>query len=233
MQVLEENTIKPLNQKRKHTVESIKGLGKRENQDNYLIIEETDYSLYFVFDGVGSALNSKKATELSKKYVSKNYHTYFSNGHFNFPELMYQTNKFLLDQSIPEVKTTYCSVCLSNIFPDKVQYSSLGDSRVYIINPQYLTQITEDDRYLSHQNIITKYLGMEDLEKVDYCTKECSISEKEQILLCSDGFYTLMEKEKIPYFETFYMQHLNSIKKKLHDLVKESNIDDSTYILIK
>ncbi len=222
-----------MNNKRKHTAESIKGLKKRENQDNYLIIEEVDYTLYFLFDGVGSALNSKKATELSKKYISRNYHTYYSNGQFDFLGLMYETNKYLIEQSIPEVKTTYCSIYLSNIFSDKIQYSSLGDSRIYIINPQYLMQITEDDRYLTHQNVITKCLGMKDLEKKDFYTKEYEISEKEQIILCSDGFYTLMEKEKIIYFQTFYMQQLNSIKRKLFDLVKKSNIDDSTYILIK
>lgn len=222
-----------LNLKRKYTAESIKGLRKRENQDNYLIIEETDYSLYFVFDGVGSALNSKKATEISKKYVSKNHYEYFSNGYFNFSGLMYETNKYLLEQNIPEVKATYCCVCLSKVFPDKIEYSSLGDSRVYVINPQYLTQITEDDRFLSSQNTITKCLGMDGLNKSDFYTKEYRITEKEQILLCSDGFYNLMEREKRTYFETFYMQYLTSMKKKLHDLVKESNIDDSTFILIK
>jgi serine/threonine protein phosphatase PrpC len=233
MKVLEKNTIKPLNQKRKYTFESIKGLNKRENQDNYLVIEETDYSIYFIFDGVGSALNSKKATELSKKYISQKHSAFFSNGYFDFSGLMYETNQFLIETNIPQVKTTYCSVCLSSEISNKVQYSSLGDSRVYLINPQYLTQITKDDRYLSRQNVITKCLGMLDLEKSDFYTKEFSLSEKEQILLCSDGFYSLMEKGIASFFETFYMQYLNSIKRKLNDLVKGNNIDDSTYVLIK
>ncbi len=220
-------------QKRKYILESVKGYKKRENQDNYLILEESDYTLYFVFDGVGSALNSKKATDISKKYISNNHEAFHFDGNYNFSKLMYYTNNFLLEKNIPEVKTTFCAIFISKNFPNKILYSSLGDSRAYIVSPQYLIQITEDDRYLSLSNVITKCLGMRELEISDFFTKEYDVSFNDQILLCTDGFYTLLEKDKELYFQTLNMQYLNSIKKRLHKLVKDNNIDDSTYIFIK
>ena len=175
----------------------------------------------------------KKATDLSIKYIKKNQAKYYSVDFFDFAGLMFETNQFLLNQKIAEVKTTYCSVCLTTNHPNTIHYSSLGDSRVYLINPQYLTQLTKDDKYLASQNIITKCLGMQGLQKDDFYGSVHSILDTEQILLCSDGFYNLMEKKKIAFFETFAKHYLNPIKNNLHELIKKNNHDDSTYILIK
>jgi serine/threonine protein phosphatase PrpC len=227
------NANNSLNKSKKYIVESIKGLKRKENQDNYLVIDEIDYCLYFVFDGVGNALNSKKATVLSKKFISKNHGLYHLNGYYDFSALMFETNKFLIDCNIPELKTTYCSVFILNSDKEKIQFSSLGDSRVYIINPQYLEQVTKDDKYLSSKNTITKCLGMEQLTKNDFYQKAYPISAKDQVLLCTDGFYNLMENEKSFYFQVFHYHFINTIKNKLRNFIKGKNIDDCTFILIK
>ncbi|EKJ86180.1 serine/threonine protein phosphatase PrpC [Leptospira meyeri] len=230
---MERKSVNSKPQNRKYVVESLMGISKNENQDNFLIIEEKDYSLFYVFDGVGSALNSKKATELSKEYILIHSNSHFNNGLFDFAKLMLETNSYLLNQGIPEVKTTYCSVCISLLNPNLIQYSSLGDSRIYIINPQYLKQITEDDRFSTNRNLLSKYLGMENLSLNDFYTENYNISNNEKILLCSDGFYNLMEQEKARSFEILSKQYLSSIKKNLFSFVINKNLDDSTFILIK
>jgi serine/threonine protein phosphatase PrpC len=222
-----------LKKKREHIFDSIIGLEKLENQDNLLIIEQEDYSLYFIFDGVGSSINSIIGTKLSKSFINDNHSDYFSNGYFEFSKLLFNTNNFLLDQDINDVKTTYCSICLTHLTPNKFQYSSLGDSRIYLSNQQFLIQITKDDRYLTNQNIITKCLGMRNLLLSDFYTEEYKIADNEKILLCTDGFYNLLEKEKFTFFNTFNMVYLASIKRKISKLVEDKNIDDATYIMIK
>ncbi|MFO0355672.1 MAG: PP2C family protein-serine/threonine phosphatase [Sphingobacteriaceae bacterium] len=219
--------------KRKYFSDSIVGLNKTQNQDNFFVIEKIDYSLYFVFDGLGSAKNSKLATELIIKFISKNYASYFKNGKYDFSGLMYSANKFLIEQNISETKTTYCSVCISNLNPEHIEVSNMGDSRVYIVNPQYVEQVTKDDRFMSSKNIITKCLGMSDLDQEDFTQNIVTISSKDKILLCTDGFYNLMESDKITYFQTIQMRSNSVIKKKLHELIKGRNIDDSTFIFIR
>ena len=53
------------------------------------------------------------------------------------------------------------------------------------------------------------------------------------LLFCTDGFYTLLEKNRLKYFETFLNLSLKSIENDLHSFIEGTNSDDATYIFIK
>lgn len=106
------------------------------------------------------------------------------------------------------------TVILSVFIDDLVYYSHLGDSRAYHYNKEKnrLLQLTIDDslvmemvkrgminkdhlRTHSLRNIVTRYLGMNDLELHE--TFHCNFRKEDCILLCSDGLTNMIDEQDI------------------------------------
>ncbi len=217
--------------KLKYISDSLTAIKKAENQDNLLILEESDFTLFVIFDGVGSAKNSKKATTLACEYIKKNSKELLSENS-GLANLMHRTNEFILDQKIPETLTTYCIVYLSSKGESIISYSSMGDTRLYLKSKQYFEQITVDDRVEGSKNIITKCLGMDSLDISDF--KQYTVDKSDNnILICTDGFYNFLEDDRLGFFEVLSKRSLKLIKDNLKVIIDKNNTDDSTYIFIK
>ncbi|WP_462220765.1 PP2C family protein-serine/threonine phosphatase [Ferruginibacter sp.] len=205
-----------------------KGVNKLENEDAFLVITESLFSLFFVFDGVGSAKNAKKATIISKKFVKNTYKKYLSNS-IELDKLLFDLNNYLLNHSLNQLYTTFILLYIP-LEGKNLYFSSLGDSRLYGITNQFIEQLSIDDSYSS--NVITKCLGLENYQLAEF---KLNLIEKDHFsyMLCTDGFYNLMEKEKIFYFETFCKKRLLSIKNTIRKKIANENNDDATIIFIK
>lgn len=210
--------------------DSLIGEKHLENQDDILIINTELYNLYFLFDGVSLSKNPKKGIEIAKDFVKNNYSNYFVNSEFSFSSLMFDVNKVILESELDEPYTTYAAIFIS-LKGQEIKISNLGDSRIYGISNQYISQYSHDDVNPYQSNIITKCLGMSGLSKVDFSESKIS-SQEEKLLLCSDGFYNLMEINKARYHEIFNFNRLLYIKTALSKEIKNKNEDDATYILI-
>lgn len=217
---------------RSYIFDTIKGDNRKENQDNILVISRRDEILLIIFDGVGSALNGKEATELSKKFIDKSYDKYKNGDDISLIKLMFETHKFLLQQELPMPFTTYSAIFYSSYKPKQIKYSSMGDSRIYAISKQSIDLVSTDDKYSHNSNRITKFLGMPTLQKEDFTEGIFNI-ENERILLCTDGFYKIMENNLLSFFKVLNFQYLSSIKRSLFRIINENNKDDSTFILVK
>ncbi len=207
---------------------SLKGITRKENKDNIAIIEGEKYKLYAIFDGVSSAEDGKKATILAKKYIQKNHYT-FLDDNINLNALMFNTNEFILSKQLKSPYTTYCIVLIPHNSKDFF-YSSMGDSRIYTLSKQFMEPITTDD--ILAENIVTKFLGNDSLTGNDFKQK---IQPKDEngILLCTDGFYKILESHKLLFFEIFQKKALRSIKQNILTQIKNNNQDDATFIFIK
>ncbi|WP_353719352.1 protein phosphatase 2C domain-containing protein [Dyadobacter sp. 676] len=206
------------------------GINKTENQDNYLILETEAFALFAVFDGVGSAQNSKVGTEIAKTFISQHFSKFIRETKVSLNALMFECNNYLIEQNIPEIYTTYCTALLHKDHND-LFFSSLGDSRIYLVSDQYLEQITTDDKSLLAKNVLTKCLGMNDLSLKDFTQGNIDLGV-DSILLCTDGFYNLLETDKKKFFETLNKKNLQSIYSGLVSLISNKNVDDSTFIMI-
>lgn len=209
---------------------SLKGVNKKDNEDNYLAIENDRYDLFAIFDGVGSAKNSKQATILAKEYLEANHSIYITKD-VRLDELMYDCNNYILNKDLAESLTTYCTIIFLKSQSSKIYYSYMGDSRMYIISNKFIEQITQDDK-LATANILTRCLGMNTLERYDFNQNSLTITE-ENILLCTDGFYQFLENERMHFFEIFNKKNLHSIKDTLIEIVQNRNNDDATCVLIR
>jgi serine/threonine protein phosphatase PrpC len=213
-----------------HIYQSLKGILKKDNEDNYLAIENERYNIYAIFDGVGSALNGKKATDIAKEYI-QTYHAGYFNQYARLDRLMYDCNKYIINTQTPEPFTTYCIIAILKNTPQEAIYSYMGDSRIYLISKQFIEQITTDDK-MHFANVVTKCLGMNILADYDFHQKSINITG-ENLLLCTDGFYHFLEANRMKFFEIFNKKNFNSIKEEIMSILVDRNKDDATFLLIR
>jgi len=212
-----------------YITESFKGKNKEFNDDFFIALNDEGKYLFVLFDGVSSAKNAKLAIENSAEYIKKNYKYFYDDDKLDLRDLMFETNKHLIKQKIAEAYTTFVALSMGQK-KDKIVISSLGDSRIYAISSQYLTQISKDNKgEMSHT--ITKCLGMKELVRDDFTEIDVRYPEK-RFLLCSDGFYSFLEESKSEFFEIMNFNNLKNIKKRISREVENKNDDDATYILI-
>lgn len=217
--------------KHNHVIyQSLKGIRKNDNEDNYLTIENERYNIYGIFDGVGSALNSREATNLAKEFITKQHDDYF-NDHVHLDRLMYDCNNYIISTLVPEPFTTYCIIVILKNKKHEAIYSHMGDSRIYLISKQFIEQITTDDK-MQFANVVTKCLGMNTLKYYDFHQNSINITD-ENLLLCTDGFYHFLEENRMLFFEIFNKRNLNSIKEEIMSIVVDQNKDDATFVLIR
>lgn len=212
---------------------SEKGVKKQENQDNLLIISESWYNIYAVFDGVGSAENSRQGTEIAKDYILRNHKHYIKNNEIHVDTMMYECNEHILHKNINEAYTTYSIAIIFKDYPQHMVYSTMGDTRIYTVTNQYIEQVSIDDRLGSHKNIITKCLGMDHLEESDFTQYLIEVINKDCILICSDGFYSFLENDRMNFFEVLNKKNIETVKHNLDSKISNKNIDDSTYVFIR
>lgn len=113
------------------------------------------------------------------------------------------------DESLSGMGTTVVAATISN---DILQVANVGDSRLYIIRPDEIRQITRDHSLVeemvrmggidrsaarSHpdKNIITRAVGALDSIEVDFFREE--LKRGDMVLLCSDGLTNMLEDEEI------------------------------------
>ncbi len=97
-------------------------------------------------------------------------------------------------------------------------WSSVGDSRLYICRKNEFIQITKDQNYHTvlkeksfageiseeeflqgqeHGDALVNYLGIGTLDLVDYNKEPLKLKSGDQILICSDGLYRILNDEEI------------------------------------
>lgn len=210
----------------KYIYKSIKGGKRIENQDSFLIIDDNEFSFFAIFDGVGGALNGKKASNFAKKFIKNKFSNYLGQ-EIRLKEMMFDLNNDLVSSYFKEAFTTYCFIFMQRN-NNEIYYSWLGDSRIYEITNQFMESITIDDSI--NKNVINKFLGDDQLSINDFrlCTTP---KENKYFLLCTDGFYNILESNKLAFFKEFNKKYITKIK--IDSLVNGLNEDDSTYIFIK
>ena len=108
---------------------------------------------------------------------------------------------------LPENRGMGTTLTAALVVKSKLYVANVGDSRCYLLRNGKLKQITEDHSFVSekvrsgeltpeearnhpYRNVITRAIGLDLLVKVDIFTE--TLSDKDSILLCSDGLYPLV-----------------------------------------
>ncbi len=191
-------------------------IGRRdENQDVTIQVQVTNSILLLgVADGMGGVRGGKMASELTSRAIG-DYINSLAIEEFHeknlksiLKECYVQANaaisRAVEDQ--PQYRGMGSTLCLLLIFHDKYVWSNIGDSRIYKVGENSITQITEDHTYLQehygkdekeipdtikrqYEHYLTKSLDG-NMEAPDLFPRKSDyerLKPGEFFLLCSDG----------------------------------------------
>jgi len=210
--------------------DSIKGTKREKNKDRVLVAEDEKHMLAVLFDGISSAKEADEGIDIAINFIKQNHQKLDQEKDYNLGDLMFDANHKIAESNLISPFSTYSAICIPKAGGSAV-FSSLGDSRIYVITSQYAKQLSHDDNLIHNKNIVTKYLGMVQLSRLQIEDFSLDITGK-KILLCSDGFYSSLESNLSKFHKIFNFKRPWSIKNGLRREVKDKNFDDSSYILI-
>lgn len=172
-------------------------------------------NLFIVADGMGGHQAGDFASSYSvKKFLESVSLSLQKHPHKIFQDAIRYANKELIEKSRanPELKGMGTTMVALSIVGDKAYVANVGDSRLYLLEEEELTQITVDHSLVQEmirigeltketarihpdKNIITRAVGAGKDINVDFF--EFSITENSTILMCSDGLSNMVEDDQI------------------------------------
>jgi len=210
--------------------DSFQGQNRLINKDRILFLENKIGVLAVVFDGISSAKDANEAIDIAVKFLQQNWEKLNTTDSYDLADLMYEVNGEIFKSSLDAPYSTYCAFYLRRN-EASAQISSLWDSRVYEVTSQYIKQLTEDDNLVNNKNVVTKYLGMIELERADVGNFYVDVVGK-KFLLCSDGFYHSLESNLKRFHRVLNFKSPKRVLNALSVEVQKSNSDDASYIFI-
>lgn len=212
--------------------DSIKGKNRKVNKDVLVLsVNAGHFILFALFDGVSSKINGKIGASISANYIKRFSNRYCVDEHILLDKLLLDLNTNIIESRYTEAYTTCTLVAVNRNNKSNILISHIGDSRVYIISNKYISCLTQDHKRVN-TNILEKYLGLVDLKIEDINSANQVLSENDKVLICSDGFYVLMENELSEFYAAFQYKKLSTTKNHLNKLVYNKNNDDASYILV-
>jgi hypothetical protein len=218
-------------EKLRYISDSLKWIKRNKNKDDILILENSLISLFIVFDWVSSSLYAKQWTDFIKKFIWNNFLNYIIDWDFNLKKLIFDANNALLKSGLEQSYST-CSA-FSYIFKkNRWKVVNLWDSRIYSIFKVFRKQLTEDDVGYK-KNVITEYLwkrlNYDKIEEQIICFDN---NYSWNILICTDWFYEIFEKNKLKFHRILNYEDELKVKICLMRELENKNMDDSSYIYI-
>ena len=139
-----------------------------------------------------------------------------------------------LADSSPELEGMGTTVVAASCVDGYLSIANVGDSRLYVVSPQGIRQITRDHSWVEElvlrggigreearnhpdKNIITRAVGAEDTVKADFFSVR--LEEGDMVLMCTDGLTNMLEDREI----RMIMNGARDIVEKAQELVEAAN----------
>ena len=189
-----------------------KGLVRKENEDAFCI--EKDLGLLAIADGMGGHASgevaSKMAIEILKESLKKEGQP--PPGRLSSGVKLANRTIYEAAQSQSQLNGMGTTLTALQLDGNRLSIAHVGDSRAYLIRGGVIEQITDDHTIVSEQvargmttkeeaarpdmrNILSRALGV--ASEVDVDAEELTVSEGDQLVLCSDGLSELISEDEI------------------------------------
>jgi serine/threonine protein phosphatase PrpC len=196
------------------------GQKRKNNEDYYLLMPELD--IFMVADGMGGYNAGEVASQSAVKAISG----YFTperisamqenreNVEAELVNGVTEAHKKIVEMSRIKMEHTGMgsTMAISFIYDDTLHTCHVGDSRVYVVNPSGITQVTHDHSPVAEmvklgtmtreearksplKNQITQALGAPFPVIPEYNQHE--LNKGDRVLLCSDGLWDMLSDEEI------------------------------------
>ncbi len=198
-------------------------IGSREEQQDAFCFsdmlnkEEAEKYGYIAVlaDGMGGMENGALAANTTVREFMNVYMSVFD-GNVRDAMLKAVQSTNLQIQQISGAGATLCAVVIKDWC---LHFVSVGDSHIYMYRNGYVRRLNKEHNYAavlqelvekgemskeeadSHpdRQSLTSYMGIDELEEIDYNSEEIHLMYGDSIMLCSDGFYRAMSDEEIAY----------------------------------
>jgi protein phosphatase len=183
------------------------GLQRTHNEDSILMMP--DQGLFVICDGMGGHASGAVASSLAVKTIANA----FLAGQFTPPEeplvtAILAANAAVHQRSVsdPQCHNMGTTVVAVRLEGDNVHLCHVGDSRIYRLRGEELSQITRDHSLINlyadrpeyvgklgpaHSNIIVRAVGLH--ENVDVEHTVMPLESGDLLLLCSDGLIDMVD----------------------------------------
>lgn len=238
------------------------GMKRGHNEDNLCLVPEEN--LYMVADGMGGHASGEVASQMAVDTVATFFKETSADEDITWPYKMEKGKSFEENRLAASIKlanlrifetasqnagqrgmgTTLVVLFVSG---DAVFYGHVGDSRVYRLRGEDLTQVTEDHSLLNdyikmkdlteeeienfpHKNVIVRALGMKETVQVDVGHEKPE--EKDLFLLCSDGLNGMITDATMRKILLENRDDLEMATNKLIEAANEAGGTDNTTIVL-
>ena len=215
------------------------GLKRNLNEDTYLINQENKYVL--VSDGMGG----HERGDVASNIVVQTYNEIFNDSlnstcidenkiydmiNISNKESTLKIKKFARDYKI---KNTMGATIVGTIFDyenNKCYYFHLGDSRLYKISDNKITQLTIDHSVESeNKNVLSKAIG--NFAAFDVDINSIDFGNNDIFFLCTDGVYNFISEDEIlNIILNNTMNYSEIIKKKIYNNGARDNL---TFVIVE
>ena len=230
------------------------GKNRSVNQDCFLCEEEAvgDFSnLFIVADGMGG----HNGGDFASRFCIENVRDYIADNKGNsiistIRSAIKTANERIRERAGKDERLTGCgtTIVLATIKDDILYIANVGDSRLYVLQNDSLSQITEDHslveemiksgiikkeeaRFNPHKNKVTRALGAEPDIEVDFF--EVKLEKGDRVLLCSDGVSNMMDEETLEEIIGADKEISEICRILIDTAVNNGGKDDATVVMIE
>jgi PPM family protein phosphatase len=181
------------------------GRVRKINEDGFYY--DVQLGLYLVADGLGGHNAGEIASRLALESVLGFIQRTREDEEFTWPfgvetALSYDANRirtalrlanrrvFQMSESGPQYGGMGTTVVAALVSGETLTYASVGDSRMYLVNDHAISQITEDDSWLSALKAQEPDIDASQLERHP-------LRHGDTLLLCTDGLHDLVPEAKM------------------------------------
>lgn len=228
---------------------------RRETNQDYMFTSELPVgnlpNLFLVADGMGG----HAAGDYASRFTVDKIVEYIRQSDQREPvklikEAVKEANHLLLAEAelSPERKGMGTTIVAAVVEKNCLYTANIGDSRLYVINQEEITQITRDHSLVEEmvrmgemdksearehpdKNIITRAVGVQPEVSVDFF--ETRLRENDTILLCSDGLTNMIEDEKIRQITLSQRDIVEKAEQLVETANQNGGRDNITVVLVE
>ncbi len=239
------------------------GRKRGHNEDNLCLLPEQN--LYLVADGMGGHASGEVASQLAVETVAEFFEETADDAEMTWPykmdkDLNYEENRLaagiklanlrIFEQAKGDPASHHgmgTTVVSSFVSGDVIYFGHVGDSRIYRLREDELTQVTEDHSLLNdyikmkdlteeeienfpHKNVIVRALGMKETVQVDVNHEKPEPGDV--YLLCSDGLTDMLKDKDILEIMLDERDDLEACVQRLIDQANENGGKDNITVVL-
>ena len=228
---------------------------RREMNQDYMYTSETAVgnlpNLFLVADGMGGHAAGEYASRFTvEKLVEKIKESSQTEPVALMKESVEQVNAMLLaeanaDRTKAGMGTT---IVAATVIGERLYAANVGDSRLYVINEESITQITRDHSLVEEmvrlgemnkedakdhpdKNIITRAIGVMPEVAPDFF--EISLKDQDMILMCSDGLTNMIDDIDIKKIVLGQRDIVEKAEKLVETANQNGGRDNITVVLVE